>query len=501
MSEFKRQHPVAAISKVLTTIKQNFVTIVILLFIGTSNTEGYFLYFLFGGIAITLISGVFSWWMFKYRVDGDELQIKKGVLVKSNMYMSKDRIQVIDITEGVLQRMFGLVQLEVKTAGGGTDTATISAISRDEAEAMRTELRNKRNGNSSSEKDGEIADTEADAQVEDEIISTWKLSTKDLVFAAFTSGNFGLIASILGAASGQMDEFINEETIEYVYEVLPGYNDFTLIVGIVLVIFIISWVLSFLGVIFRYSDFRLERTSEELIITSGLLERKHITVPFDRIQAVRFIEGLIRQPFGYGMINVESAGYDQTQKGRSIVLVPFISASNVSAFLNEFLEEYNEPEYSIKPPKRTLFRYMRRPNYILILLVPIIWYFIEYGWLSLLLIPLATYLGWLQYRDAAVGLGERILRMRYRVLSRTTALVKKKRVQNIESSQNPFQRWKNIQNLKAVAASGAGGLGLEINDLDNEDSFKILRWLVSNPDTNTEANSKTETWSSNQNRE
>jgi len=260
-------------------------------------------------------------------------------------------------------------------------------------------------------------------------------------------------------------------------------------------------VLSFLGVIFRYSDFRLERTSEELIITSGLLERKHITVPFDRIQAVRFIEGLIRQPFGYGMINVESAGYDQTQKGRSIVLVPFISASNVSAFLNEFLEEYNEPEYSIKPPKRTLFRYMRRPNYILILLVPIIWYFIEYGWLSLLLIPLATYLGWLQYRDAAVGLGERILRMRYRVLSRTTALVKKKRVQNIESSQNPFQRWKNIQNLKAVAASGAGGLGLEINDLDNEDSFKILRWLVSNPDTNTEANSKTETWSSNQNRE
>ncbi len=503
MSEFKRQHPVAAISKVLTTIKQNFVTIVILLFIGTSNTEGYFLYFLLGGIAITLISGVFSWWMFKYRVEGDELQIKKGVLVKSNMYMSKDRIQVIDITEGVLQRMFGLVQLEVKTAGGGTDTATISAISRDEAEAMRTELRNKRNGSASPGQDEDIEDSETDAYAEneDEIISTWKLSTKDLVYAAFTSGNFGLIASILGAASGQLDEFINEETIEYVYEALPGYNDVTLIVGIVLVIFIISWALSFLGVIFRYSDFRLEKTSEELIITSGLLERKHITVPFDRIQAVRFIEGVIRQPFGYGMINVESAGYDQTQQGRSIVLVPFISASNVSAFLNEFLEEYDEPEYSIKPPKRTLFRYLRRPNYVLILLVPIVWYFIEYGWLSLLLIPLATYLGWLQYRDAAVGLGDRILRMRYRVLSRTTALVKKKRVQNIESSQNPFQQMKNIQNLKAVAASGAGGLGLEISDLDNEDSFNILRWLVSNPETKTEENPKAERWSINQNLE
>jgi putative membrane protein len=476
MSEFKRQHPIAAITKVLATIKQNFVTIVILLFIGTSNSEGYFLYFLIGGIALTLISGVFSWWMFKYRVHEDELQIRKGVIVKSNMYMSKDRIQVIDITEGVLQRMFGLVQLEVKTAGGGTDTATISAISRGEAEAMRTELRNKRNGNGSSEQDEEFADFEDDR--EEEIISTWKLSTKDLVFAAFTSGNFGLIASILGAASGQMNEFINEETIEYVYEALPGYNDVTLVIGIIIAILIVSWVLSFLGVIFRYSDFRLEKTSEELIITSGLLERKHITVPFDRIQAVRFIEGLIRQPFGYGMINVESAGFDQTQKGRSIVLVPFIASANVSAFLNEFLEEYDEPEFTIRPPKRTLFRYLRRPNYILVLLIPVVWYLIEYGWLSLLLIPLATYLGWLQYRDAAAGLGERILRMRYRVLSRTTAFIKKKRVQDAESSQNPFQRRKNIHHLKVIAASGAGGLGLEISDLATEDIHEILKWLV-----------------------
>ena len=485
MSEFKRQHPVAAISKVLTSIKQNFVTIVILLFIGTSNTEGYFLYFLFGGIALTLISGVFSWWMFKYRVYEDELQIRKGVLVKSSMYMSKDRIQVIDITEGVLQRMFGLVQLEVKTAGGGTESATISAISRDEAEAMRTELRNKKSGNGASEE--EVEPVDADAVREAEVLGTWKLSTRDLVLAAFTSGNFGLIASILGAVSGQMDEFINEETIEYVYEALPGYNDVTLIVGIVLAILVVSWLLSFLGVIFRYSDFKLEKTSEELIIRSGLLEKKHTTVPYDRIQAVRFVEGLIRQPFGYGMINVESAGFDQTQKERSIVLVPFIAASNVSEFLGEFLDEYNEPEYTIRPPKRTFFRYLRHPNYLLIFIIPVVWYFIEYGWLSLLLIPIATYLGWLQYRDAAAGIGERVLRMRYRVLSRTTALVKKKRVQDTESSQNPFQVRKDIHNLKVTAASGAGGISFEIKDLANEDVSEILCWLVNEPNPNPDS--------------
>jgi putative membrane protein len=485
MSEFKRQHPVAAISKVLTSIKQNFITFVILIFIGSSNTEGYFLYILLAGIVITLVSGVFSWWMFKYRVHEDELQIRKGVLVKSNLYLSKDRIQVIDITEGILQRMFGLVQLEVKTAGGGTETATISAISRAEAEVMRSELRTKRNGNSDTgEEEGNETPTE-----EDVVLSTWRLSTKDLVFAAFTSGNFGLIASILGGISGQMNEFINEETIEYLMDALPGYNNVTVIIFVVVAIIVISWTLSFLGVIFRYSDFQLEKTSDELIITSGLLERKHITVPFDRIQAVRFVEGLIRQPFGFGTINVESAGFEQAQKERSIVLVPFIASANVSSFLAEFLEEYKEPEYDIRPPRKTLFRYMRRPNYFLILLIPIVWYLIEYGWLSMLLIPLMTYLGWLQYRDAALALGDEVLRIRYRVLSRTTAIVKKKRIQNIESSQNPFQHRKEISTLTVTAASGAKGIEFEVADLEKNDVVKTLRWLVGETTVDVNQNS------------
>ncbi|WP_290967786.1 PH domain-containing protein [Gracilimonas sp.] len=476
MSEFKRQHPIAAVTRVIESIKQNFITIVILLFIGTSNTEGYFIYFLLGGIAITLVSGVLSWVVFRYRVHEDELQIKKGVLVKSNMYLSKDRIQVIDITEGLLQRMFGLVKVEVKTAGGGTETATISAISRGDAEALRSELRKKRSANGEGEEEAEEVYEE-----EEEVQGRWQLSTKDLVFAAFTSGNFGLIASILGAVSGQMDEFINEETIEYVYEALPGYSDVTLIVGIVIAIIVISWALSFLGVIFKYSDFQLEKTSKELIITSGLVERKHITVPFDRIQAVRFVEGVIRQPFGYGMLYVESAGFDQTQKGRSIVLVPFIASSNISNFLAEFLEEYKEPEYQIRPPGNTLWRYIRRPNYFVLPLIPIAWYLMEYGWLSLLIIPLLGYLGWMRYQDAALGLGDKILRMRYRVVSRTTAIVKKNRIQNAETSQNPFQENKDIQNLTVTAASGAGGMGFETADLSSRDTLKVLKWLMNEP--------------------
>lgn len=475
MSEFRKQHPVAGVSQVIDSIKQNFITLLIVLFIGTSNTEGYFLYFLGVGLLLSLFGGILGWWFFRFRIFEDELQIEKGVFVKKKLYLSKDRIQVIDITEGILQRLFGLVKVEVKTAGGGTETATINAITREEAEVLRTELRKRNNGDQDQVEEGQER-----AEQEERILATWKLSTKDLVNAAFTSGNFGLIASILGAVSGQLSEMINEENIRFIYEIMPGYSDITIYIALIFVIIVVSWLLSFLGVIFTYSDFRLHKTKEELIITRGLFEKKHITVPYDRIQAVRFVEGVIRQPFGYGMIYVESAGFDQTQKGRSIVLAPYISVNTVSSFLNEFLTEYEEPEYRITPPRRAFFRYIRRPNYFLLLLIPILWYFLSRGWLSLMLIPLLGVLGWMRYKDAAIGFNDDILRMRYRSISRTTAIMKKNRIQAANISQNPFQLRKNLTDFSATAASGAGGMNFEVEDLENEDSLRVYDWVAGN---------------------
>lgn len=117
-----------------------------------------------------------------------------------------------------------------------------------------------------------------------------------IYFTALTSGNFGVIASILGVVSGQLDQFITDENLDYIASVLPGYSQLsTILWGIAIVLFI-SYVLSFLGVIFRYSDFKIEKKENELLITSGLLERKHTTVPFNRVQAFRFVEGILRQP-------------------------------------------------------------------------------------------------------------------------------------------------------------------------------------------------------------
>lgn len=474
MSEFRRQHWSAAIDRLITSIRQNFITFLILIFVGSRQAGGdYFVYVLFGTIILTFLSGIGSWYRFRYRVHDGELQIKKGIFVRKNIYMSKDRIQVIDVTEGLVQRIFGLVKVEVKTAGGGTESATINAITFEEAEELKQELRNKSKVVLEEDSFGE--DTAVKVE---EFTDEWKISIKELVLAAFTSGNFGLIASILGAVSGQLDAVITDESIDYLKDTLPGLNNVTLIITVVIVILLISWSLSFLGVIFSYSDFSVKKTDKELLIRSGLIERKHITIPFDRIQAIRFIEGILRQPLGCGMLYVESAGFEQNVKERSIVLVPFISKVKMQAFFERFLADFHIPELDITPPRKSFFRYLRRPNYILLIAIPFAWHFWEMGWLMTFLLIPATLLGWLRYQDAGVYFDSNMIAMQFRNLNRKTAFIRRKRIQMIEEQTNPFQKRKNIASLSVTAASGAKGISFSINDLERPDIASVRSWLL-----------------------
>ena len=467
MSEYKRQHWAAAIDQLFNVIRANLIPFIILFVVGTRSSDSMvFWYVLLAGLGFSFITGILSWFLFRYRVFEEELQIKKGILIRKNLYLSKDRIQVIDITEGIVQRLFGLVKVEIKTAGGGTEGATIRAITKSEANALREELRKTK----TIEEGQEEIQSEV---VEERVLDSWKITNRNLVKAAFTSGNFGLIASILGATFGQMESFINEENIQYLIDSLPGLNNVTLIITGVVLVIVLSWGLSFLGVIFSYSDFRVQKSEKELLITSGLIEKKHITIPFNRIQAVRFVEGVLRQPFGSGMLYVESAGFEQNQKDRSIVLVPYISKHEIQGFFERFIPEFETVSFEVKPPQRAFFRYLRRPNYLLLILLPLAWFFWDLGWVLIFSIIPLLYFGWLKFRDAGITVKENLISLRFRNLARTTAFLLKKRVQVVDERVNPFQARKKLSNFMVTAASGSAGIQFEIDDLDDTEVSKL----------------------------
>src|SRR3712207_1739442 len=85
--------------------------------------------------------GVLSWQATTYRVSGGAFHLKRGVLQKSERSLPLEHVQSVSAVRGVVQRLFGVVEVRVEAAGGGEEPEiTLPALSRSAAEALREAL-------------------------------------------------------------------------------------------------------------------------------------------------------------------------------------------------------------------------------------------------------------------------------------------------------------------------------------------------------------------------
>ncbi len=474
MSEFKRQHPVAAISRVVDLIRGNLITIIIILVFGASGTGTPSFHWVFVALMVfLLVAGVAGWWRFVYRVEKGELQIKQGIMVRRNLYLTRDRVQVIDVTAGLVQRLFGLVKVEIKTAGSSSREASLSAITRREADYLTRLLRN----NGELQPGMEDIAEKAEGQTQQE--QRYALPGKDLLIAASTSGSFGIALSIIATIFSQIEPLLDESAVgDWLIQVLPSEADTFFIVTVILIFVVFAWLMSFFGTLIRYGDFTLTVKKDELVVRRGIFEKKRITVPFNRIQALRIVEGTMRQPLGYAMLHVESAGYGDHQDSGSVVVFPLIKKSRVNDFLEKVIPDYKFTVNSVKPPKRALTRYIIRSSAVLaIVLMFFYWLLGSPGWIWFFMIP-GIFWGWLRHRDAAVSIQPEKMVLQSRVLARTTAVVRRNRAQDATKSASWIQKFRKLANLEVSVASGDQGRSFQVRELEEADAEELLPWIT-----------------------
>lgn len=470
MSDFQRQHPVAAISRAFGLIRGNIVTIIVFLVFGAQSESFSFWWWTGGGFAFLLIVGVANWWRFLYKVEDGLIHIKKGIFVRKNLYLTSDRIQVIDITAGIVQRIFGLVRLDFQTAGSTSRAAAIDAITRKEAEEISHLLRR---GKSESTDESKM-----ESGMQTEIKKEISLPYKELLIASSTSGSFGIALSVIGTIFSQIEPILSESQFyEYLYAHLPSQSDTTFYIAFVLGFIVFAWLLSFFGTLFKYGNFKLEVKEKEVVISRGVFEKKRVTIPFNRIQAIHISEGIIRQPLGYASIHLESAGYGDEKGTGSILFFPLIHRDRILSLLNDILPDYQKKLNALKPPSRSLRRYIFRSTIVVTTVTAGIWWWFNLNILIWIFPMLSVIWGWLKYQDTALGWGDDILILRSRTLAKTTAYIKKKRIQDITISQSPFQRFRNLCSIQVYVASGDRGKSFNVRDLELEDGFSVLQQL------------------------
>ncbi|KHF40278.1 PH domain-containing protein [Halalkalibacter okhensis] len=473
MSELKRLHVAAIFVSFLTTLRSFLLPFILTFFLGsTSDSNGFFRfeYIWLGILIFVIISGIVNWFTFRYRIVEGELYIQKGLLIKKKRYIQQKRVQSIDVTAGVFQRLFGLVKVRIETAGGGAEPeVSLIAITREEAEGIRSELLKKHHDLSMNE----------EIQKEDQAEFSWQLSSSRLVIAALTSSGLGLTISAVAALFTQVEQFLPEAIYEQIFGFLSDSGVAIIFVIIVFVVFI-SWCISFIGTLLKYGRFNIEKFNNELVISRGLLERRQLTIHTDKVTAVRVVRNIFRQPFGFGSVYVESAGGGTNDEQLSTVLLPITNDEEMSGVLSKVLPEYADYFHVTPVPKRSLIRFFIRAVAIPLVVTVLIGLFIHpVGYYGFILVALCFVLGLLQYKDAGAGMNHTHIWIRYRKISQMLVVSEKSKIQAVEIHSSFFQRRKQLASFRFSILSSVVGKSFTVVDLDQYQASGMLAWYSS----------------------
>jgi putative membrane protein len=450
-----RGHPAAIAIEALRSVRELALPLIIAVVIGagaSAPSRGLLLGLL--GLVIGVVTGLARWWTTTWSLDEGALRYRSGILSPDEKVVPRARISSLDTVQGPLQRLFGVVELRVQTPGGGRDAEiALRAVTRRDAEALRRALGH-------------------GAERPEAVDARFRLGIGALVVAALTSPRLGVLLPVAGALAAASQDLL-ENVTPSTFDGLPDTaGDWVVIAAAVLVL---AWLLSFAGALVTFSGFEIVRDGDRLRIRTGLFARRAATLPLSRVQGVRIVEGVLREPLGLAALRVETAGY-AGQAAVTQTLFPLVSrrdAADVIAQLVPALAVALEP---LEPaPPRARRSYLAAPLLVAAVASVVIAAVLPSAWPAIpaLLVVTGT-AGELRFRAAGWRLEDGRVVLRARHIARTTLVATTRRLQEHGTRQTPLQRRRRLADVTVAVGSGRRA---RVRHLDAGTAARVLGLL------------------------
>lgn len=425
-----------------------------------------------------LIGAAVKYARYRWHLTAEELVLESGLLNRRNRVIPFARVQNVEVRQGPVQRVFGVAELRVETAGSGREAeAVLSVLSVEDAQGARAELLAGRRGAAAA------APPSAADEAEPPLA---RLSTGDVLLAGATANEAGVIAAAL-AGLLQFADGIPFPLLESAADEVARRTQGAMLLTAAMLVaafLVLGWIISIGGAVLRYHGFTLRRSGDELRKRYGLLTVHEGSVPLERVQAVRVEESILRQALGCASLQVETAGGAPGQRGGAEAFVPLAAMSDVPRLVRGvFSDAALEGVVLTRVHPRARLRMARRGLLTLLVLWAPFWVARHLDlhpagalapWLALLLpVPLLM-AGW-QYRNRGWALQPGYLLARSGVMNRVTWIVPDRKLQTLHLRATPFQRRLGLATL--VVDTAAGGRQAAIVDLAEPVARELLDTL------------------------
>jgi putative membrane protein len=236
------------------------------------------------------------WWRATgYRVDGEEIAVRRGVVSRQLRTARFDRVQTVDLVEPLAPRLFRLAGVRVETAGGSGSSVAVEYLRRRDAEDLRAHLLGLVHGVPGNADDpGPTrcpAPDEAAHTDTRRVVPTIPV-TRSLVAAALSG------ATVL-AVAGAVIALATPAGPAVLVPILLGA---------------VPWAWGVLNTSWRFTA---TLDGDVLGITFGLTERRRQSVPLARIHAVEVSQPVAWRILGWWRVRVDVAGYGAESRSGS----------------------------------------------------------------------------------------------------------------------------------------------------------------------------------------
>ena len=139
--EARRLHPAAVGAEALSQLRQIALPLIVVAFVGSrggTDALGYAVL----GLLIAIGMAYVRWSTTRWYLEDDAVRLRRGVFTENVVTIPYDRVQAVDTVRGPVQRLFGVVELHVQSAGGGRQgEIVLKAVTEADAELLRETVR------------------------------------------------------------------------------------------------------------------------------------------------------------------------------------------------------------------------------------------------------------------------------------------------------------------------------------------------------------------------
>lgn len=474
----RRQHPLYFIILLVATIKPLIIPILVFFVFGSKRNPFEWqpvVYYGAGAAAILYFAAmVLSWRRFTYIRDEHQLAVRSGILFRESKVIHRNRIHSVQIQQPLIQRLFGIAQVVVETAGSGSKPeAVLRAVSLEEAKEIQ-ELARKNVGAIEPAQDEETPVVPAEPSAE--FAERVDVSPGTFLLAALTTANLRLALAFIAGIGSFADDVLGESFYNSLADTALRYltGPYAILIW-ASVALLLSWILSIGLYVWKYAGFNVEVRGDQATVSYGLLEKRRFVFPIGKVQAAMFVEGLLRRPFGRGELRVLVVHSD---KEAAVMLHPFIKDTDVKNLLSRLIPHIEPISPDIQPPVGALLAFVRWKIAIAALAGggAIAGFGIAAVWPSLLLIPVVTWWGYMQFKSEAAGMEGSHLVLRHRNIALTTAWMRRNHIQTLKLTASIPQRRKRWRTVNAAVMGGLRGYFFSARLLPAEKAEQIREW-------------------------